>query len=167
MASVQLPFHRLVRDGQTVLLHGLVFLLSLSEAPVGRGVGQDGVGHRVGRVALHAVLDVTNRQLRLQEKVELTVRQAHSHMHHSARAKGERRRSLCLWLIMFNCQIIIIKKKTSLIQKDLKALSAALQELLIAEEEEGLPGEVWDGPARSSGTRSSMEGAGVLQGEFT
>lgn len=60
---------------------------------------------------------------------------------------------------MFNCQIIIIKIviKNSLIQEDLKPLSAALQEVLIAEEEEGLPGEVWDGPARTSGMRSSLE----------
>lgn len=68
-----------------MLLHRLVFLLSLSKAPIGRGVGQDGVGHRVGGVALHAVLDVTDRKLRLQEEVELTVRQAHGHVHHSAR----------------------------------------------------------------------------------
>lgn len=66
------PLHGLIRNGQTWLLDGVV-LLSLSEAPVGRGVGEDGVRHSVGGVALHAVLDVTDRQLSLQEEVELAV----------------------------------------------------------------------------------------------
>lgn len=66
------PLHGLVRNGQTRLLDGVV-LLRLSEAPIGRGVGEYGVRHGVRRVALHAVLDVTDRQLGLQEEVELAV----------------------------------------------------------------------------------------------
>ena len=87
-----LPLHGLIRNGQTRLLDGIL-LLSLSEAPVGRGVGEDGVGHRVGGVALNAVQDVTDRQLGLQEEVELAVGQAHGHVHHSVRTKVHRVRT--------------------------------------------------------------------------
>lgn len=76
------PFHGLIRNGQTVLPDG-VLLLSLSQPPVGGGVGEDGVRHRVRREALNAVLDVTDRELGLQEEVELAVRQTHCGVHHS------------------------------------------------------------------------------------
>lgn len=86
ISSFLIPFHGLIRNSQTWLLDGIV-LLSLSEAPIGRGVGEDGVRHGVGGVALHAVLDVTDWQLRLQEEVELAVWQTYRHVHHSARTK--------------------------------------------------------------------------------
>ncbi|KAA8581222.1 hypothetical protein FQN60_002803 [Etheostoma spectabile] len=70
--STVIPLHGLVRNGQTWLLDGIV-LLSLSKAPIGRGVGEDGVRHSVGSVALHTVQDVTYWQLSLQEEVELAV----------------------------------------------------------------------------------------------
>lgn len=84
-----IPLCGLVWNRQTWFLDGIV-LLSLSEAPIGRGVGEDGVRHRVWRVALNAVLDVTDRQLGLQEEVELAVWQAHGHVHHSARSNGQK-----------------------------------------------------------------------------
>lgn len=80
------PLHGLVRNGRTWLLDGVV-LLGLSVAPVGRGVGEDGVRHGVRRVTLHAVQDVTDRQLGLQEEVQLAVRQTHRHVHHTAGEK--------------------------------------------------------------------------------
>ena len=96
------PLHGLIRNGQTWLLDGVV-LLSLSEAPVGRGVGEDGVRHSVGGVALHAVLDVTDRQLSLQEEVELAVWQADCHVYHSAGQKYEKY-LLLTQLALQNCK---------------------------------------------------------------
>lgn len=82
LVVIFIPFHGLIRDGETGLPDG-VLLLSLSQAPVGRGVGEDGVRHGVRRQSLNAVLDVTDRQLGLQEEVELAVRQTHGGVHHS------------------------------------------------------------------------------------
>lgn len=89
--SSSIPLHGLIRDGQTWLLHGIILLslsLSLSQAPVGRGISEDGLGHSVGGVTPDAVLNVTNRQLGLQEEVELAVWQAHCHVQHSVRIKA-------------------------------------------------------------------------------
>ena len=85
------PFHGLVGDhaGTPLLLQ--VLLLGLGEAPIGRGVGEDGVRHGVGGVALDAVLDVAHRQLGLHEEVQLAVREAHRHVEHPA--EGGRKQS--------------------------------------------------------------------------
>lgn len=81
--SLLVPLHGLVGDRQQTGLFDGVVLLSLSQAAVGGGVGEDGVRHRVRGVALNAVLDVTDGELRLQEEVQLAVREAHGHVHHS------------------------------------------------------------------------------------
>lgn len=85
-----IPLHGLIGNGQTRLFEEIL-LLSLSESLIGRGVGEDGVRHCVRGEALNAVLDVTDRQLGLQEEVELAVRQTYRHVHHPANRNNNKK----------------------------------------------------------------------------
>lgn len=57
----------------------------LHPSTVGGSITQNGLSDSVRGVALNTVLNVLDRKLSLQEKMQLTIRQAHGHVQHPER----------------------------------------------------------------------------------
>lgn len=100
-----LPLHGLIRNWSKTRVLGWV--LFWNPALIVWAVGEDGLCHSVGGVALHTVQDVTNWQLGLQEEVELAIWQTHCHATHSEERQTQRTPMSCsmlgshfIWLVM-------------------------------------------------------------------